>query len=332
MTPTSSRPQPSRRVLLPSLIALALLLPVAVAHAQAWPTKAVRIVVPFAAGGPADALARFIAIKMSAELGQPVVIDNKGGAGGVLGANEVIKSSDGYSLLFASTGALVIVPVMTPSPSYAPERDLVAVGQAVNTPSVAVVSSKSRFNTLPDLVRFAKANPGKLNYASAGSGTSTQLGSELLKRDAGIFMTHIPYRGAAPATTDLIGGTADVMFADVPAVIAFIRGGQLKALALADHSRSTALPDVPTTAEAGFKTVISGTWYGLMAPAKTPPEVIGKVNAALNKALQNPETLAYFKTQGVQAAGGTPQDFTKFIQAEGVKWGGLVRSAGIKPD
>ena len=326
------RPAHRSYIIRSALVALAGFLPLSAVQAQAWPTKAVRIVVPFAAGGPADALARFIAVRMSTDLGQPVVIDNKAGAGGTLGANEVIRATDGHSLLFASTGAVVIVPAMSPSPSYNPERDLVAVGQAVNTPSVAVVSSKSRFNTLADLVAFAKANPGKLNYASAGSGTSTQLGTELLKRDAGIFMTHIPYRGAAPATTDLIGGTADVMFADVPAVVSFIRSGQLKALALAATQRSPALPEVPTTAEAGFKTVISGTWYGLMAPAKTPPEVVAKVNAALNKALQNPETLAFFKSQGVLAAEGTPQDFTKFIQAEGIKWGGLVRSAGIKPD
>lgn len=325
--------EPNRRtVLLPALMALAGVLPMTAAHAQAWPTKAVRIVVPFAAGGPADALARFIAVKMSAELGQPVVIDNKGGAGGVLGANEVIRSTDGYSLLFVSTGAMVIVPAMTPSPNYNPERDLVAIGQAVNTPSVAVVSSKSNFNKLSELVAYAKANPGRLNFASAGSGTSTQLGTELLKREAGIFMTHIPYRGAAPATTDLIGGTADMMFADVPAVISFIRGGQLKALALAAPVRSTALPDVPTTAEAGYKTVISGTWYGLMGPAKMPPEVVSRVNAALNKALQNPETVTFFRSQGVLAAGGTPQDFSKFIQAESAKWGGLVKSANIKPD
>ncbi len=312
--------------------AASLLMQTGVNAQQAWPSKAVRLVVPFAAGGPADSLARFIANKMTPELGQQVIIDNKGGAGGLLGANDVINSSDGHSFLFASTGAIVILPVMTPNPNYNPDKDLVSVGQAVNTPSVAVVAGKSRFNTLGDLVKFAKANPAKLNYASAGSGTSTQLGSELLKRDAGIFMTHIPYRGAAPATTDIIAGNADVMFADVPAVIGFIKGGQLKALALADASRSPALPDVPTTAEAGFKTVISGTWYGILAPTKTPQDVITKLNAALNKALQNPDTIAFFKQQGVTAAGGSPQDFTKFIQSESAKWGGLVKSAGIKPD
>lgn len=326
------RPAHRRHIILSAFAAFAGLFPLSAVHAQAWPTKAVRVVVPFAAGGPADALARFIAVRMTADLGQPVVIDNKAGAGGTVGANDVIRSSDGHSLLFASTGAMVIVPAISPSPNYNPERDLVAIGQAVNTPGVIVVSSKSRFTKHAEMVAFAKTNPGKLNYASAGSGTSTQLGIELLKREAGVFMTHIPYRGAAPAITDLIGGSADLMFADVPAVVNFIQSGQLRALALADTKRSTALPDVPTTAEVGFKNVIGGTWYGLLGPAKTPPDVVTKVNAALNKALQNPETLAFFKAQGVVAAGGAAQDFSKFIQAEGVKWGGLVRSAGIKPD
>jgi tripartite-type tricarboxylate transporter receptor subunit TctC len=302
------------------------------AHAQNWPSKSIRIVVPFAAGGPADALARFISMKMTSELGQPVVIDNKAGAGGVLGAMDVIQSTDGHSILFASTGALVIIPAISLNPNYRPERDLIAIGQAVNTPSVAVVSAKSRFNKLSELVSYAKDNPAKLNYASAGSGTSTQLGTELLKRDASIFITHIPYRGAAPAITDLISGTVDLMFADVPAVISFIHAGQLKALALAAPERTSALPEVMTTSEAGYKTVISGTWYGLMGPAKMPIEVVTKVNAALNKTLQHPETTAFFKAQGVQAVIGSPQDFGKFINTESIKWGALIKSANVKPD
>jgi tripartite-type tricarboxylate transporter receptor subunit TctC len=302
------------------------------AHAQTWPSKPVRLVVPFAAGGPADSLGRFIAGRMSAELGQTVVIDNKAGAGGTLGANDVIRSSDGHSFLFASTGAMVIFPAISPSPNYRPDRDLVAVGQAVNTPGVVVVSAKSRFTKHEDLIAFAKANPGRLNYASAGNGTSTHLGIELLKREAGVFMTHIPYRGASPAITDLISGTVDMMFADVPAVVNFIESGQLRGLAVADPKRSPALPNIPTTAEVGFKNIIGGTWYGLLGPTSTPPEVVQKLNAALNKVLQQPETLAFFKTQGVAAAAGTPQDFARFIQSESSKWAGVVRSSGIKPD
>ena len=321
-----------RRLLVSALIGLASLLPLSGVYAQAWPTKPVRIVVPFAAGGPADALARFLANKMAPDIGQTIIIDNKGGAGGTLGSAEVIRSTDGHSLLFSSTGALVIVPALTPNLGYNPERDLAAIGQAVITPSVIVVSAKSPFNTLADLVKYAKAHPGKLNFASAGSGTSTQLGIELLKKEAGIFMTHIPYRGAAPATTDLIAGVADLMAADVPAVVAFIKAGQLKALAVASPTRSPALPDVPTTAEAGLKGVVSGTWYGLMGPAKTPPEVIAKVNAALNKALQNPDTVAFFKAQGVQSVGGSAEEFGQFIRAEASKWGTLAKAVGAKLD
>ena len=321
-----------RRLLVSALIGLASLLPLSGVYAQAWPTKPVRIVVPFAAGGPADALARFLANKMAPDIGQTIIIDNKGGAGGTLGSAEVIRSTDGHSLLFSSTGALVIVPALTPNLGYNPERDLAAIGQAVITPSVIVVSAKSPFNTLADLVKYAKAHPGKHNFASAGSGTSTQLGIELLKKEAGIFMTHIPYRGAAPATTDLIAGVADLMAADVPAVVAFIKAGELKALAVASPTRSPALPDVPTTAEAGLKGVVSGTWYGLMGPAKTPPEVIAKVNAALNKALQNPDTVAFFKAQGVQSVGGSAEEFGQFIRAEASKWGTLAKAVGAKLD
>lgn len=322
----------NRRTFMVTFVALSSALTLSCAHAQAWPGKPVRIVVPFAAGGPADTLGRFLANKMAADIGQTVVIDNKGGAGGTLGASEVIRSTDGHSLLFSSTGALVIVPALTPNLSYNPERDLTAIGQAVITPSVVVVSAKSQFNTLADLVKFAKSNPGKLNFASAGSGTSTHLGAELLKKEAGIFMTHIPYRGAAPAITDLIGGMADLMVADVPAVVSFIKGGQLRALTVASDTRSPALPDVPTSAEAGLKNVVSGTWYGLMAPAKTPPEVIAKVNAALNKALQQPDTLAFFRAQGVQPVGGSAEEFGTFIRAEANKWGTLAKAVGVKLD
>jgi tripartite-type tricarboxylate transporter receptor subunit TctC len=290
------------------------------------------LVVPFAPGGPADTLGRFIAGKMSAELGQTVVVDNKAGAGGTLGANDVIRSNDGHSFLFASTGAMVIFPAISPSPNYRPERDLVAVGQAVNTPGVIVVSAKSKFSKHEDLIAYAKANPGRLNFASAGNGTSTHLGIELLKGEAGVFMTHIPYRGASPAITDLISGSVDLMFADVPAVVNFIDSGQLRGLAVADAKRSLALPNIPTTAEVGFKNLIGGTWYGVLGPTATPPEIVQRLNATLNKALQHPDTLAFFKAQGVMAAPGTPQEFAKFIQAESSKWAGVVRSSGIKPD
>jgi len=336
MQPTTT---PCRRALVACLASLCAALAVPASAfaqgtqpAQSWPTRPVRLVVPFAAGGPADVLARFVGVKLSAELGQPVVIDNKSGAGGTLGASDVAKSTDGHSILFSSTGALVIVPAISKNLSYNPDRDLVAVGQVVITPSVFVVSARSPVKTLAELIAAARASPGKLNFASAGAGTTTQLGVELLKREAGVFMTHIPYRGAAPAITDVIGGSAELFAGDVPAVISFINGGQLRPLAVAAATRSPALPNVPTTAESGLKGVLSGTWYGVMAPARTPPEVVTKINAALNRVLARPETLAFFKEQGADAAGNSPQEFAAFIRTESRKWGDLARYAGVTLD
>ena len=315
------------------ILAILALAWVGTAVAQPWPTKPIRVVVPFAAGGPADTLARFLGARMTADLGQQILLDNKAGAGGTLGAADVAKSAgDGYTMLFSSTGALTIFPALSPNLPYNADKDLIAVGQAVTAPMVVVVSAKSPFGSLGELVKHAKANPGKLNFASAGGGTTTQLGAELLKREAGIFITHIPYRGAAPAITDLIAGTADLMVADVPAAVSFIKGGQLRALAVTWPTRSQALPDVPTTAELGLKGVVSSTWYGLMAPAKTPPELVLRLNAALNKALQQPETLTFFKAQGVEPAGGSAADFGQFVKAEAVKWGTLAKAVGAKLD
>lgn len=320
--------------LLPRLCAALLAITTTSALAQAWPSaNPIRIVVPFAAGGPADSLARFLGAKMSADLGQRVIVDNKAGAGGTIGAAEVAKSPpNGYTLLFSSTGALVIFPALSSNLPYSPERDLIAVGQAVTTPQVIVVSSKSSYNSLDELVKTARASPGKLNFASAGNATTTQLGAELLKRDARIFMTHIAYRGAAPAITDLIAGNVDLMFADLPAVIAFVKSGQLRALALTDTKASALLPGVKTTAELGFKGVVSGTWYGLMTSAKTPDEIVNRINASLNKVLQQPETQTFLQAQGAIAVGGPAADFEKFVKAESIKWSAIAKSVGVKLD
>ena len=320
--------------LLPRLCAALLAITTTSALAQAWPSaNPIRIVVPFAAGGPADSLARFLGAKMSADLGQRVIVDNKAGAGGTIGAAEVAKSPpNGYTLLFSSTGALVIFPALSSNLPYSPERDLIAVGQAVTTPQVIVVSSKSSYNSLDELVKTARASPGKLNFASAGNATTTQLGAELLKRDARIFMTHIAYRGAAPAITDLIAGNVDLMFADLPAVIAFVKSGQLRALALTDTKASALLPGVKTTAELGFKGVVSGTWYGLMTSAKTPDEIVNRINASLNKVLQQPETQTFLQAQGAISVGGPAADFEKFVKAESIKWSAIAKSVGVKLD
>jgi tripartite-type tricarboxylate transporter receptor subunit TctC len=328
-------PRIRRRFLAALLAALPLAgVPQAATHAAdaKWPSQPIRLIVPFAAGGPADALGRFIASKMAPKLGQPIIVEDRGGAGGTLGAAEVARATDGHTLLFSSTGALVIIPAVTSNLTYNPERDLVAIGEAVNTPQLIVVSAKSPYKTLPELIAAAKANPGKMNFASAGTGTTTQLGAELLKRAAGVDMTHIPYRGAGPAIVDVLSGTADLMVADVPAVASLVADGKLRALAIAASKRESTLPDVPTTAELGYPSVISGTWYGIMGPARLPKSTIDKVNAVLNEVLKDPDALKFFKAQGADPIGGTPQQFATFIKSEAEKWGKLAKDAGVRMD
>jgi tripartite-type tricarboxylate transporter receptor subunit TctC len=259
-------------------------------------------------------------------------VENRGGAGGTLGAAEVARATDGHTILFSSTGALVIIPAVTSNLSYNPDRDLVAIGEAVNTPQLVVVSEKSPYKSLADLIAAAKAKPGKLNFASAGTGTTTQLGAELLKRAAGIDMTHIPYRGAGPAIVDVLSGTADLMVADVPAVASLIADKRLRALAITAPKREPTLPDVPTTAELGLPAVISGTWYGMMGPARQSRASIDKLNAALNDVLKQPEALAFFKAQGADPIGGSPAAFATFIRSESEKWGKLAHEAGVRMD
>jgi tripartite-type tricarboxylate transporter receptor subunit TctC len=259
-----------------------------------------------------------------------VIIDNKGGAAGVLGADAVAKApGDGYTLLFSSAGALAIVPNLAPSMPYNPQKDLVAVTQALKVPTVLVVGANSKYKTLADLLAAARASD-KLNYASAGSGTNTHLGMELLKREAKLSMNHVPYRGAAPALTDLMGGQVDVMLADAPVVLPFIQGGKLRALAVAGASRIPVLKDVPTTAELGMPRIEVYNWYGLLAPAKTPPAVIDRLYKAVGTALRAPDMKENFRQQGSEVVASRPDEFGPFIFAETARWGALARSVGAK--
>lgn len=315
------------------LAAAALALGAGAASAQAYPTKAVRIVVPFAAGGPADIQARWMAGKLSATLGQPFVIDNKGGAGGILGAQAVATApADGHTLLFASVGAIAISPFIAEKVPYDPKTDLVPVVRVATAATVLVTSATSPFKSLQDVVSQARDNPGKVSFASAGPGTTTHLGGELLKREARLDMVHVPYRGAGPAITDVIAGTANVMFADGPVVIPQIKGGKLRALAVASPARAPALPDVPTTGEGGQKEVLVATWYGLLAPGKTPADVVQKINKAVNDLLASAEAKTYFAEQGMQINGGSSAEFAAFIASESARWPALARAAGVKLD
>jgi tripartite-type tricarboxylate transporter receptor subunit TctC len=316
--------------LLKTVATLALALTVASGWAQAYPSKPIHMVVPFPAGGPVDATARALGAKLSTALGQPVIIDDKGGASGVLGADFVAKASaDGYTLLFSSAGALAIVPNIAPSMPYNPQKDLAAVTQALKVPTVLVVSANSKYKTLADLLTAARASD-KLNYASAGSGTNTHLGVELLKREAKLSMNHIPYRGAAPALTDLMGGQVDVMMADAPVVLPFIQAGKLRALAVTSAKRIPVLKDVQTTAELGLPKFEVYNWYGLLAPAHTPPEIINKLYTAVGAALRASDLKEQFAQQGVEVVASKPEEFAPFIFAESARWGALAKSVGAR--
>jgi len=323
----------TRRLILAAGLALPSIAVLAQAQppSQAYPTKPVRIVVPFPAGGPVDQTARVLAAKMTGLLGQPVVIDNKGGAGGVLGADAVAKApADGHTLLFSSTGALAIVPHLTPNLPYKPQTDLRAVTQALRVPTVLVVSAGSPYQTYADLAKAARAAPDKLAYASAGSGTTTHLEVEMLKRADRLGLTHVPYRGAAPALTDLIGGQVALMMADVPVVLPFIQSGKLRALAVTNATRIPVLGAVPTLAELGVPGMEVYNWYGMLAPARTPEAVVERLHRTVAEALAAPELAKGFAEQGISVVASTPAEFGRFIAAESERWGALAKAVGAR--
>ena len=316
-----------------SAAALTLALAAASGWAQAYPTKPIRLVVPFPAGGPVDQTARALGAKLSTSLGQPIIIDNKGGAGGLLGADAVAKSpADGYTLLFSSAGALAIVPHIVPSMPYNPQKDLVAVTQALKVPAVLVVAASSKYKTFADLKTAATGDASKINYASAGSGTTPHLQAELLKREARLNINHIPYRGAAPALTDLMGGQVDMMMVDIPVVLPFIQSGKVRALAVTSATRIPVLKDVPTVGELGLPKAEAYNWYGMLAPARTPPEIINKMYGAVGAALRSPDLKQQFEQQGVEVVGSKPEEFGPFIAAESERWGSLAKAVGAKLD
>jgi tripartite-type tricarboxylate transporter receptor subunit TctC len=303
----------------------------ATAPAQTYPSKPIRIVIPFPAGGPVDQTARALGAKLSASLGQSVIIDNKAGAGGLLGADAVAKApADGYTLLFSSAGALAIVPHIAPSMPYNPQKDLLAVTQALKVPAVLVVAANSPYKTFADLKTAATGSASKVNYASAGSGTTPHLQAELLKREAKLTINHIPYRGAAPALTDLIGGQVDMMLVDVPVALPFLQSGKLRAIAVTNAKRIPVLKDVPTLGELGFPKAEAYNWYGMLAPARTPPEIVDKIYGAVASALRSPDLKLQFEQQGAEVIASKPAEFNAFIAAESERWGSLAKSVGAR--
>ena len=312
------------------LLSVLFLVP-ALALAQNYPSKPVHMVVPFPAGGPADIFGRGLAQGMAAELGQPVIIENIGGVGGVLGVDRAVKSApDGYTLALNSASTLSIAPFSFAKLPYDVKKDFALITVVVRVPEVLAVHPSLPAKTVAELIAYARANPGKVNFGSAGGGSITHLAGELLKAEAKIDMVHVPYKGAAPAVTDLVGGQVQVGIFDVPILLGHIRSGRLKALALTSAKRSQALPDVPTTAEMGYPNVTSDNWYGLVAPAATPPHILRRIHAAAVAALRSPAVVEQFAKVAGVASPGTPQEYAAFLAAEQVKWSKIVDAIGFK--
>jgi tripartite-type tricarboxylate transporter receptor subunit TctC len=309
---------------------MAALLP-ALAFAQAYPSKPVRIIVPFPPGGPADIFGRGLAQGMAAELGQPVLIENVSGVGGVLGVDRVAKSPpDGYTLALNSASTLSIAPFSLSKMPYDVNKDFALITVVVRVPEVLVVHPSLPVDSLSAFISYAKANPGKVNFGSAGGGSITHLAGELLKAEAKIDIVHVPYKGAAPAVSDLLGGQVQMGIFDVPILLPHIRSGKLKALAVTSAKRASSLPDVPTTVEANYPNVTSDNWYGLVAPAATSQDVLRRIHAAATAALKSPALVEqYAKVSGI-ASPGTPQDYAAFLAAEQAKWSKVVQAIGFK--
>lgn len=310
------------------------------AQAQAWPAKPVRIVVPFAPGGTTDILARAMAPELTKAFGQTFFVDNKAGAGGNLGADIVAKSAnDGYTLLMGTVGTHGINRALYNKLPFDPIKDFAPITVVAGVPNVMVVNAetaKSRnINTVADFIAYAKANPAKLNMASSGNGTSIHLAGELFKSMSGTYMVHFPYKGSGPALLDLLGGSMDVMYDNLPSSIPHIKSGKLKALAVTSSQRSAAVPDVPTVEEAGgpsMKGYEASSWFGLLAPAGTSPEVVTRIQQEVAKALNSPAVKEKLLSQGAIPGGNTPAEFAKFIDAEHKKWAQVVKASGAKVD
>jgi tripartite-type tricarboxylate transporter receptor subunit TctC len=329
----------TRRQLLLTATAALLALSGSGAIAQsAWPNKPVRIVVPFAPGGTTDILARAVAPELSKAFGQQFVVENKPGAGGNLGAEVVAKSpGDGYTLLMGTVGTHGINRALYPKLPYDPFKDFAPITLVASVPNVMVIPAEwaraNGINTAQDFIKLAKSKPGRLNMGSSGNGTSIHLAGELFKSQTGIFMTHIPYRGSGPALLDLAGGQVDVMFDNLPSAMQLIKGGKLKALAVTSATRSAALPEVPSVEEAaGLKGFEATSWFGLLAPAGTPSDVVNRLQQEVAKALNNPAINEKMLSQGAIPSGNSPAQFAALIESEHKKWAQVVKVSGARVD
>ena len=320
------------------LAAAALVISSLTAQAQSWPSKPVRMIVPFPPGGTTDIVARSLGAELQKMWGQPVVVENRAGAGGNVGADAVAKSpNDGYTLLMGTVGTHSIKAALFAQSGnkmpFDPVKDFVPITLAAGVPNVMVIHPSVPASSVNDFIAYAKANPGKMNMASSGNGTSIHLTGELFKTMTGTYMVHLPYRGSAPAVSDLLAGNTNVMFDNLPSALPHIKSGRLKALAVTSRVRSPALPNTPTIEEAAnLKGFDASSWFGLFAPAGTSRAIVDKIQADVAKALAVPEVRERFVAQGAQPGGTTPDQFAAFIRGETEKWAKVVKVSNAKVD
>ncbi len=300
---------------------------------QPYPTKAVRLIVPFPPGGGNDILARAVGQRLSERLGQQVVVDNRGGAGGLVGATLAASAlPDGYTLFLASLGNLAVNPALHEKPPYDPVRDFAPITLLATSSFIIVVTNSLPATSIKEFVALAKAKPGGLNYGSAGAGSSLHLTAEVFKQATGINLVHVPYKGTAPAITELIAGQVQVMFSTMPPALPQVKAGKLRALGVTTAKRAASAPDLPTVAEAGFAGFDVSNWQGMLGPAKLPRALVDKLNADLNAVLKTPQMIDTLAAQGLEAAGGTPEQFAALIKKEVAKYAAVIKAAGIKAD
>jgi tripartite-type tricarboxylate transporter receptor subunit TctC len=303
------------------------------ATAQAYPTKPVKMIVAFEPGGATDILARLIASELSQSLGQQFVVENRSGGGGNIGANAVAKAEpDGYTLHFGAAGNIAINPSLFKSMPYDPAVDFIAVAPMASTMNVMVVHPSLPAKTVKEVIALAKAQPGKLTFASSGNGGTIHLSGEMFKMMAGVDIVHVPYRGSGPAMVDLVAGRTDMMFDNLPSALPRVQQGSLRALAVTAAGRSRVLPDVPTIAEAALPGYEATTWFGVFAPAKTPPAIVDKLNKAINEALRKPAVIEKIQSMGGEPMTMTPDEFHKLVLSDTEKWRKVVKGANVQVD
>ncbi|OZI44683.1 LacI family transcriptional regulator [Bordetella genomosp. 5] len=313
------------------LSGLTLLCATGLSLAQDFPNKPIRLIVPFPPGGGTDVLAREAALGVARNTGWNIVAENRPGSGGNIGVDAVAKADpDGYTLVLGQTSNLAINPTLYPKLPYDPEKDLTAIGLIADAPLVIVVPANSPLKSLDDMIAAAKAKPDMLSYASSGNGTVSHLAAVQLQNAAGIKLMHVPYKGAAQASNDLIGGQIDMYLSSVPTLIGHVRNGKMRALAVTSAQRVPDMPDVPTIAERGYPGFEAVTWFGLAAPDGVPPEIVKRLNAEFNKALKTPDLAKKYQEQGARVLTSTPEEFARLIHDDRIRWGKIVKDSGAR--